>query len=176
MPKKLRFAVGASLMVGAIAYLIITAVRNTAEYYLTVNEVKARQAELSGQMLRVAGRVVAGSVSWQPASLTLKFAIAQPAQAPSNDPAPTVTEASLPDRRTSVTQAGMPDDTHPAIGGEAAAVSSSSFYVVSRGQPKPDMFAPGRDVIVEGKLGTGDTIEARQVLTSCPSKYSPKTN
>lgn len=40
-------------MVAAIAYLIVTAVRNTAEYYLTVNEVKVRQAELSGQMLRV---------------------------------------------------------------------------------------------------------------------------
>jgi cytochrome c-type biogenesis protein CcmE len=48
------------------------------------------------------------------------------------------------------------------------------FHVISRGQPKPDMFAPGRDVIVEGKLGPNNTIEAQQVLTSCPSKYSPK--
>jgi cytochrome c-type biogenesis protein CcmE len=36
------------------------------------------------------------------------------------------------------------------------------------------MFAPGRDVIVEGKLGADGTIAASQVMTSCPSKYKPK--
>jgi cytochrome c-type biogenesis protein CcmE len=145
MPKKLRFAAGTILIVAAIAYLIITAVRNTAEYYLTVNEVKARQAELSGQMLRVAGRVEAGSVSWDPSTLTLKFSMTQP---PSADGQPGMTKVAM--------------DGAPAV-----------FRVVSRGQPRPDMFAPGRDVIVEGQLA-GDTIEARQVLTSCPSKYTPK--
>jgi cytochrome c-type biogenesis protein CcmE len=57
MPRKLRFVIGVSLVVAAISYLIVTAVRNTAEYYLTVNEAKARQVELLGQTLRVAGRV-----------------------------------------------------------------------------------------------------------------------
>jgi cytochrome c-type biogenesis protein CcmE len=149
MPKKLRFVIGVSLVVAAIAYLIITAVRNTAEYYLTVNEAKARQAELSGQMARVAGRVVPGTIQWDPLSLTLKFAIIQP---PSSDGQPAVTTVA------------------------ATALAPVTFRVVSRGQPKPDMFAPGRDVIVEGLLTRNSTIEARQVLTSCPSKYSPKQN
>ena len=39
---------------------------------------------------------------------------------------------------------------------------------------KPDMFADGRDVIVEGRY-TGDVLHATQVLTSCPSKYEAKT-
>ncbi|HLX06201.1 MAG TPA: cytochrome c maturation protein CcmE, partial [Candidatus Binatus sp.] len=57
-----------------------------------------------------------------------------------------------------------------------AAVASDpvSFRVVSTGEPKPDMFAPGRDVIVEGKLGPDGAIAATQVMTSCPSKYKPK--
>jgi cytochrome c-type biogenesis protein CcmE len=149
MRKNLRFVIGVSLVTAAIAYLIITAVRNTAEYYLTVSEVKARQVELSGQMLRVAGRVVPGTVQWDPSSLTLKFAIAQP----------------------------PPGDGQPAVTTVAAtALAPARFTVVSRGQPKPDMFAPGRDVIVEGQLAVDNTIQARQVLTSCPSKYSPKQN
>jgi cytochrome c-type biogenesis protein CcmE len=149
MPKKLRFVTGVILVIAAIAYLIITAVRNTAEYYLTVNEAQARQVELSGQMLRIAGRVVPGTVRWDPSSLTLKFAISQP----------------------------PPDDRQPAVTTVAAtALAAVSFTVVSRGQPKPDMFAPGRDVIVEGLLMRDGTVEARQVLTSCPSKYSPKSN
>jgi cytochrome c-type biogenesis protein CcmE len=38
----------------------------------------------------------------------------------------------------------------------------------------PDMFAEGRDVVVEGPHNTGDTFEADTVLTSCPSKYAPE--
>ena len=149
MPKNLRFVTAVILVVASIAYLIITAVRNTAEYYLTVNEAKAREAELSGQMLRIAGRVVPGTIQWDPSSLTLKFAITQP----------------------------PPGDGQPAVTTVAAtALAPTRFMVVSRGQPKPDMFAPGRDVIVEGLLKRASTIEARQILTSCPSKYSPKPN
>ncbi len=146
MPKNLRFAVGASLIVAAIGYLIVTAVRNTAEYYLTVNEVKARQGELGGQMLRVAGRVAPGSIGWNPVTLTLSFGLAQP-------PAP----------------------DEPGVKAVADTVTGPAvFHVICRGQPKPDMFAANRDVIVEGALAPDGTIEARQVLTSCPSKYVPK--
>ncbi len=38
----------------------------------------------------------------------------------------------------------------------------------------PDMFAEGRDVVVEGPPEAGDTFEATTVLTSCPSKYEPE--
>jgi cytochrome c-type biogenesis protein CcmE len=36
----------------------------------------------------------------------------------------------------------------------------------------PDMFAEGRDVVVEGPSQGGDAFMADNVLTSCPSKYS----
>jgi cytochrome c-type biogenesis protein CcmE len=145
MPKKWRFAVGAGLIVVAIGYLIVTAVRNTAEYYLTVNEVKVRQGELAGQMLRVAGRVAPGSIEWNPVTLTLAFGLAQP-----------------------------PEANQPGVKAVANVTGATVFHVTCRGQPKPDMFAPNRDVIVEGALAPDGTIEARQVLTSCPSKYVPK--
>ncbi|MGH7805655.1 MAG: cytochrome c maturation protein CcmE [Candidatus Binatia bacterium] len=38
---------------------------------------------------------------------------------------------------------------------------------------KPDLFAEGRDVIIEGRYREG-TIHADKVLTSCPSKYEAK--
>ncbi|HTR60108.1 MAG TPA: cytochrome c maturation protein CcmE [Candidatus Binataceae bacterium] len=142
---RLRFVIGSMLIVGAIGYLIVTAIRNTSEYYLTVSEVAARQAELDGQSLRVAGRVKAGTIAWDPSSLTLKFAIV-PIPEPARDGA--VTPVSV---------------TDPA-----------SFNVTSVGEPKPDMFAEGRDVIVEGKLLPSGEIAATQVLTSCPSKYQAK--
>lgn len=144
MRSRLRFAIGAGLVASAVAYLIVTAIRNTAEYYLTVNEVKARQAELAGQMLRVAGRVEPGTISWDAAKLKLVFSIVPP-------PPPG--------------QGGV----EPALGADPP-----SLRVICEGQPKPDMFAPNRDVIVDGRLAGGNTIVASQVLTSCPSKYIPK--
>ncbi len=139
-----RFLVAGSVIAAAIAYLIVSAIRNTAEYYLTVQEVSARRGELHDQALRIAGRVKAGTISWDPGSLTLAFAI-----------------TAIPD---------------PDAGGvrPAAAIAPPSFHVVCIGQPKPDMFAEGRDVIVEGRLGAGNEVMASQVLTSCPSKYVPK--
>lgn len=37
----------------------------------------------------------------------------------------------------------------------------------------PDMFAEGREVVVEGRY-EGDGLAARQIMTSCPSKYEPE--
>jgi cytochrome c-type biogenesis protein CcmE len=34
------------------------------------------------------------------------------------------------------------------------------------------MFAEGREVVVEGRWKDG-TLTARQIMTSCPSKYEP---
>ena len=36
----------------------------------------------------------------------------------------------------------------------------------------PDMFAEGREVVVEGR-SADDGLRARQIMTSCPSKYEP---
>jgi cytochrome c-type biogenesis protein CcmE len=142
-----RFFIGVGLIAVAIGYLIFSAIRTTSEYYLTVPEVAARQAELGGQAIRVAGRVKPGNIAWDPNSLTLKFVIVP-----------------------------IPDVDAAAAVKPVSVVASDpvSFRVVCAGEPKPDMFAPGRDVIVEGKLGADGAIAATQVLTSCPSKYKPK--
>ncbi len=139
-----RFLIGAGLIVAAIAYLIFAAIRTTSEYYLTVEEVSAREPELKGQSLRIAGRVVNGPIAWDPATLTLKFAIAP-----------------------------IPDGSAGAVKAIAVGNAVAPIKVIAVGEPKPDMFAAGRDVIVEGRLGDGGVVNATQVMTSCPSKYRP---
>ncbi len=139
-----RFFVGAGLIAVAVGYLIYAAIQNTSEYYMTVNEVAARQTTLGGQALRVAGRVNPDAISWDPVTLTLKFGIHQ-----------------IPDA-----------DADGAV--KPVAISDApSFNVICVGQPKPDMFAANKDVIVEGHLTGAGTISATQVMTSCPSKYRP---
>jgi len=141
---RLRFVIGTALIVGAIVFLITTAIRNTSEYYLTVDEVAARQTTLIGEPLRVAGRVRPGSIAWDPNTLTLRFAIVP-----------------------------IPDPNRDGAVKPVAATDPVAYPVTCAGEPKPDMFADGRDVIVEGKLDSSGRIIATQVLTSCPSKYKP---
>jgi cytochrome c-type biogenesis protein CcmE len=143
---KPRFLIGGGLIVAAIVYLIVIGISSTSEYYLTVDEAAARQTELMGQPVRIAGRVKAGTISWDPVSLTLAFAIAP---LPPEDPARV-----------------QPVSMHPA--------RNQEINVLCKGQAKPDMFAPGRDVIVEGRLTGHNFVTADQVMTSCPSKYRPK--
>lgn len=38
----------------------------------------------------------------------------------------------------------------------------------------PDMFAPGRSVIIDGEY-TGSIVRAESLMTQCPSKYEPPT-
>ncbi len=38
----------------------------------------------------------------------------------------------------------------------------------------PDMFAPGRSVIIDGEY-TGSVVKAESLMTQCPSKYEPPT-
>jgi cytochrome c-type biogenesis protein CcmE len=146
MRVKARFFVGAGIIVVAIAYLIVSAIRTTSEYYLTVDEVLARKVELGEQRLRIAGRVKPGTISWDASTLTLKFEMVQ-----------------------------IRDASASAIKPVVAAIDASpALSVVCAGEPKPDMLAADRDVIVEGTLGAGYLVTATQVLTSCPSKYKPK--
>ena len=140
-----RFFVAAGLIAAAVGYLIYAAIQNTSEYYMTVNEVATRQTSLGTQALRVAGRVSPDTISWDPVTLTLKFGIYQ-----------------------------IPDAEEDGAVKKVAASASPTFSVICVGQAKPDMFAPNKDVIVEGHLAGADHIDATQVMTSCPSKYKPK--
>jgi len=57
--------------------------------------------------------------------------------------------------------------------GEFEKDASGPFVPVRFTGIKPDMFADGRDVIVEGRYTDG-ALQADKVLTSCPSKYEAK--
>jgi cytochrome c-type biogenesis protein CcmE len=63
MNRKLRFLVAALLLVGTVAYLMYTGVRQTAVYYLTIDEFLTKREALANEGVRVAGRVELGSVT-----------------------------------------------------------------------------------------------------------------
>jgi cytochrome c-type biogenesis protein CcmE len=130
MERNRRFIVGAAIIVAAVTYLVYTGVRETSVYYLTIDEFLSRREAVANEGIRVAGRVGAGSMQWNPSTLDLRFRLAS-------------------------------FDGHDGVD-------------VAYNGVLPDMFAEGRDVIVEGTYSTSGTLHARTLLTSCPSKYEPE--
>lgn len=127
MSKHRRFAIGAAIIVAAVAYLVYTGIRETSVYYLTIDEFLSRREAVAGEGLRVAGRVGADSMHWNASTLDLRFRL--------------------------------------------ASFDGQNGVDVTYNGVLPDMFAEGRDVIVEGTYAHDGVFRARTLLTSCPSKY-----
>jgi cytochrome c-type biogenesis protein CcmE len=127
MERNRRFIIGATIIVAAVAYLVYTGIRETSVYYLTIDEFLSKREAVAGEGLRVAGRVASQTMQWNPATLDLKFRLANFAES---------------------------DGVDVAYNGIL-----------------PDMFAEGRDVIVEGTYARDGSFHAHTLLTSCPSKY-----
>lgn len=72
-----RWVLAMALVVGALSYLIVTAVTDSKMYYYTVDEVLAADAPLEGRALRLMGEVVGDSIKWDPVGLRLEFVIQQ---------------------------------------------------------------------------------------------------
>ena len=65
MTARQRFAIGTTLLVSAVAYLIYSGVQQSGMYYLTIEEFFAQKAAMADQGIRIAGRVKPGSVTRQ---------------------------------------------------------------------------------------------------------------
>lgn len=143
MHRKSKFLFGSFLIVAAVATLIYTAVQETSAYFLTMAEYAAAASDHDGKSLRLAGRVSEDSVDWNPTSLDLAF-----------DMEPIPPREGMHEER--------PEVVIPTGAVQILAVRYNGIL--------PDMFAEGRDVIVEGTVANG-VMEADTLLTTCPSKY-----
>jgi cytochrome c-type biogenesis protein CcmE len=140
MTKKTQFFLGIACVIGAVGYLMYTGIRETSLYYLTIEEFLPKRAAFADEGVRVAGRVQAGTINWDPKDLRLSFSL-----------------GSFKEGETPVAGSG----------------TAGSGVLVRYQGILPDMFAEGRDVIVEGRYSPADVLEAKTIMTSCPSKYEP---
>ena len=61
---RVKFIIGGLIMVAAIAFLVVNAMRGNTQLYKTVDEFYAEQSRLVGRDLRVAGLVVGDSIQY----------------------------------------------------------------------------------------------------------------
>ncbi len=145
-----KFFIGGALILAAVAYLIISSTAVSAEYFMTVDELKAKGDAAIGKSVRLSGAVIGDTIQYDPQNLTLSFEIAH------------VTG----DNQEIEAQGGLAEVLHQAVNDP----SRQRIQIVYVG-PKPDLLRHEAQAIVSGKLGEDSVFYAEEVLLKCPTRY-----
>lgn len=145
-----KFLVGGLLILAAVVYLIVSSTQANAEYFMTINELKAKGSADIGKNLRVSGAVVGDSIQYDPKTLTLTFEVA-------NVPA---------DQKQIDAEGGLAAVLHAAV----IDPTRARIQVAYTG-PKPDLLKDEAQAIMTGHLGSDGVFHADELLLKCPTKY-----
>lgn len=145
-----KFLLGGLLILAAVVYLIFSSTQQSAEYFMTVDELNARGDKLVDKNLRLSGAVVGDSIQYDPQNLTLTFEVAH-----------------VPGDNAEIeAQGGLAEVLRAAI----ADPTRSRITVIYIG-PKPDLLRSEAQAIMTGHLGPDGIFYAEELLLKCPTKY-----
>jgi cytochrome c-type biogenesis protein CcmE len=145
-----KFVIGGILILGAVVFLIWSSTAATSEYFLTIDELNAKGAEIANRNLRVSGAVIGDTINYDPQTLTLTFEVAH-----------------VPgDQAVLDEQGGLADALHQAVM-DPGRTRMKVMYV----GPMPDLLRNEAQAIVTGKLGDDGVFHADELLLKCPTKY-----
>ena len=126
MGSKTRLVLMSLVFVAAVAYLVLTGVKQTGMHYMSVTELARLDHAPKEDGFRLDGKVAVGSVDYDQRAPRLKFQMTD---------------------------------------------GKENIAVIYEGL-KPDAFADGREVVVEGNYRHADrALYASKLVTKCPSKY-----
>jgi cytochrome c-type biogenesis protein CcmE len=145
-----KFVVGGLLIAAAIIYLIFTTTQNTAQYFLTVQELKDRGAAIVGENVRISGAVIGESIQYDAQKLELRFTVA-------NVPG---------DQKEIDAQGGLAKVLYDAVNDPNAA----RMEVIYKGV-MPDLMKGEAQAIMDGHVDENGLFHADTLLMKCPTRY-----
>lgn len=148
---KLKYIIGGIVIFLALGFLLIRATQSNTQYFMTVEELQAQEAEYLGQKLRMSGAVIGESIQYDPATLDLSFVVAQ-----------------IPgDHRLIQEMGGMAKVLAEAVNDPNAARMTIHYNGV-----RPDLLKDEAQAIVTGFLDEDGVFQASELLMKCPSRYA----
>jgi cytochrome c-type biogenesis protein CcmE len=145
-----KFFVGGLLIVAAIVYLIVSSTRASAQYFLTIEELAAKDSSGIGREVRVSGAVIGDTIQYDPQTLTLTFTVAH-----------------IPGSNKEIeAEGGLAASLHYAV----IDPDRPRLQAVYEG-PKPDLLRDEAQAIMTGRLGEDGVFYADELLLKCPTKY-----
>jgi len=148
--QRMKFVVGGVLILAAVIFLIVTSTQSTAEYFLTVDEVSAKGAQVVNKNVRLSGAVIGQTIAYDPSTLTLTFDVAH---VPGD-------QALIED------EGGLAEVLHAAV----TDPGRSHVKVVYVG-PKPDLLRNEAQAIMTGQMKSDGIFYADELLLKCPTRY-----
>ena len=147
---RMKFIVGGVLILAAVIYLIFSATKANAEYFMTVDELKAKSTSMAGQDVRVSGAVVGDTIQYDAKTLTLAFDVAQ-----------------VPgDQKEVDAEGGLAAVLHAAV----IDPNRARLQIIYNG-PQPDLLKNEAQAIMTGHLDSNGVFHADELLLKCPTKY-----
>jgi cytochrome c-type biogenesis protein CcmE len=70
---RIKFLIGGIIILAAVGYLIWTGFSSSAQYFLTIEELRAKGANIVGDDVRISGVVNGESITYDPQSLRIDF-------------------------------------------------------------------------------------------------------
>jgi cytochrome c-type biogenesis protein CcmE len=145
-----KFILGGLLILAAVVYLIASSTQASAEYFMTVDEIKTKGSSVIDKNLRLSGAVLGDSISYDPQTLTLTFTVVH-----------------VPGDNADIeAQGGLAEVLHQAVEDP----TRSRIQVVYVG-PRPDLLRHEAQAIMTGHLGADGIFYAEELLLKCPTKY-----
>jgi cytochrome c-type biogenesis protein CcmE len=147
---RVKFIIGGLLIVAAVIYLIVSSLQSSSQYFLTVKELQAKGAAITGRDVRVSGAVIGDSIKYDSNTLTLRFTV-----------------ANIPGEQKEIDRlGGLAKVLHMAV----TDTTSQRLQVVYQGV-KPDLLRDEAQAIMTGKVGQDGVFTASELLLKCPTKY-----
>ena len=148
--KNSKFIIGGLLIVAAVIYLIVSSTSASAEYFMTIEEVRAQQNDIVGKSLRISGAVLGDSISYDPDTLLISFTVAH------------VTG----DNDEIESSGGLAKVLHDAVREEG----TPRIDVIYSGA-MPDLLKDEAQAIMTGHIEADGIFYADELLLKCPTKY-----
>lgn len=148
--QRTKFFLGGALILAAVVYLLVSSTQASAEYFMTVDEAKAKGDGIVGKSLRLSGAVLGDTIQYDSETLTLTFDIAH-----------------VPGDNADIeAQGGLAEVLH-----QAAIDPSRQRITIQYVGAKPDLLRSEAQAILTGKLGEDGVFYADEILLKCPTKY-----
>ena len=147
---RIKFFLGGFLILAAVIYLIVSSTQASAQYFVTVDELKAKGADIVNKNVRISGAVIGDTINYDAKTLTLSFTVAQ-----------------VPGDNAEIEkEGGLAVVLHQAV----IDPNRSKLKIVYVGV-KPDLMRNEAQAIMTGHLGDDGVFHADELLLKCPTKY-----
>ncbi len=150
MAGKAKFIFAGSLIVAAVAYLIISNTGSSAHYFLTIEELQAMGGEVNNRNITVSGAILGDTIVYDSSAPRVTFTIVQ-----------------VPGDPEEVERAGgLAKVLHDAVNDPHRPRLNVIYDDI-----KPDLLQNEAQAIMRGQLGDDGRFYADEVLLKCPTRY-----